>query len=61
MVLSDTENEETPIQESLIKFIKKERERESVVFNPRLLLRATCQQDENPRLVYPRTEGSLSC
>ena len=61
MVLSDTENEETPIQESLIKFIKKKRERESVVFNPRLLLWATCQQDENPRLVYPRTEGSLSC
>lgn len=31
MVLSDTENEETPIQESLFKFIfKKKRERESL-------------------------------
>lgn len=58
MVLSDTENEETSIQESLLKFIKKKR-RESVVFKPRLLLWATSQQDENSRLVYPRTHSFI--
>lgn len=59
MVLSDTENEETSIQESLLKFIKTKKKGESVVFKPRLLLWATSQQDENSRLVYPRTQSFI--